>query len=508
METDPSGLQTNVSYYDSESVDTVRTAVTAVGAAVPVPVSITVDDMADGVTSDLTVDAQGNIKSLSQTLYNDADQAVESARFTDVGTSVFNASTGQLTASGTYSREVKTYDAFGNVLTDEVDSMPISGSPIAGLPSGQSTLPTITATVYDGLERQVATLVGTDDSATSSNNMVTTTELQYDNNGVGDGNLTRTISFTAPNVFSTARVTDMAYDWRDRLVVSKSGVALASDGVTLATEDNKTNRPLTYYVYDNAGEVTDTYTYDGDQQPVASSAGAPIQPSATLMRAHVGTFYDTRGQVYRTIQYSVSQTNASTGSTVGLATNYWHDNRGDVIKTLNPGGLVDKATYDGAGRVVMETVGDGGAAMQAIGGGSGDAAPGAPDPTHSAASFSNNIILSETDNTYDKQGNVVLTVTRQRVHNASVVGTATSTGLSATNSIADFTENWYDAAGRLITSVDFGDNGSNTFAYNPAAAPPPRTYGTNGFDPLLRTDYSYDSAGNQASVTDPRGIIT
>jgi hypothetical protein len=28
---------------------------------VPVPVSITVDDMADGVTSDLTVDAQGNI---------------------------------------------------------------------------------------------------------------------------------------------------------------------------------------------------------------------------------------------------------------------------------------------------------------------------------------------------------------------------------------------------------------------------------------------------------------
>lgn len=37
-------------------------------------------------------------------------------------------------------------------------------------------------------------------------------------------------------------------------------------------------------------------------------------------------------------------------SSTGLATNSYYNHRGLVIETSNPGGLVDKSQYDGAGR--------------------------------------------------------------------------------------------------------------------------------------------------------------
>jgi hypothetical protein len=56
---------------------------------------------------------------------------------------------------------------------------------------------------------------------------------QYDGNGVGDGSLTQTADLPDTNP-ADARITASSYDWRDRLVGTKSGVmpTLASVSIT------------------------------------------------------------------------------------------------------------------------------------------------------------------------------------------------------------------------------------------------------------------------------------
>ncbi len=51
--------------------------------------------------------------------------------------------------------------------------------------------------------------------------MTEVASYQYDNGGVGDGNITQETDY--PNDGSANRVTNYYYDWRDRLVATKSG---------------------------------------------------------------------------------------------------------------------------------------------------------------------------------------------------------------------------------------------------------------------------------------------
>jgi hypothetical protein len=95
---------------------------------------------------------------------------------------------------------------------------------------------------------------------------------------VGDGNLTQATLY--PGAGLADRVTQYAYDWRDRLITTKEGVE--------ATEDSSTNRPITYLVLDNMGAVVDQRTYDGDGVSLASlgaTNGVPNAPSSSLLRA-------------------------------------------------------------------------------------------------------------------------------------------------------------------------------------------------------------------------------
>ena len=142
---------------------------------------------------------------------------------------------------------------------------------------------TITDTVYDSLGRPVSTYVGTNDSTTddelytgdnadSSSNMVLVTQDQYDNDGVGDGNLTRETQYPDA-IAADARETDYVYDWRDRLVATKSGVQ--------ASEDSTTGRPIVFNTLDNLGEVTAVSEYDGDGVALSTTP-----PAASLLRAY------------------------------------------------------------------------------------------------------------------------------------------------------------------------------------------------------------------------------
>src|SRR5262249_35830183 len=155
----------------------------------------------------------------------------------------------------------------------------------------------------------------------------------YDAGGVGDGSLTQVTLM--PSGGAADRVTQYAYDWRDRLVASKEGGQ--------GTEGTATQRPIYFTEDANLHETIADEHYDGDNVSVvdANNDGVPDKPSASLLRARGTTSFDEQGRVYRTQTYSVDQTTGSISSSA-LTTDTWYDHRGEVLKTAQPGGLVQK----------------------------------------------------------------------------------------------------------------------------------------------------------------------
>ncbi len=296
--------------------------------------------------------------------------------------------------------------------------------------------------------------------------------------GVGDSNLTQETVY--PGNSQANRVTNKFYDWRDRLVEAKIGVQ--------ASETTTVHRPIVYTTFDNLDEATQVQEYDGDGVTITSSAGVPQKPSSSLLRAETDVSLDDQGRTYQESTYSVDPS-SGTLSTYALNSYLWYNHRGDVIKNIAPGGLSTKYAYDGAERVTFEYATDG----------NGDAAPGAANNWANAGTVSSsNNVLEQTEFTYDKNSNVIFTVTRQRNHDETTGGPL-GNPTTAPKARVYYDANYYDAVDRPTTTVDVGTNGGT--AYTRPATPDARS------DTVLRVDTAYNAAGWVDSVTDPRGIV-
>jgi YD repeat-containing protein len=174
-------------------------------------------------------EAVSNLQTLSRVYTNAAGQQTAADAYFNLSGVTYSTAAHIGTLNTNYYESTYAYDTRGR-LSDTTD------------PTG-----TIYHTDYDGLSRVLDTKVGT-----SSSNLVTTTAEVYDNNTlggstqVGDGNLTQVIAY--PGGGAASRVTENYYDWRDRLVATKSGVQ--------SSEDTTTHRPIVYNTYDNLDEVT------------------------------------------------------------------------------------------------------------------------------------------------------------------------------------------------------------------------------------------------------------
>ena len=351
----------------------------------------------------------------------------------------------------------------------------------------QTPAGTITRSVYDGLSRLTGTWVGTNDAtangytwsptnATGSSNLIQVAAYEYDNGGVGDGNLTRVAEFpgTVAGVTAAPRVSLHAYDWRDRRVAMKTGVETVEAG--------DVNRPLTWITYDNLDRPLTTSLFDGDGVPL-SVGSTPVRPVASLLRGMQTTAYDAEGRVYRTQEFGVDQVTGAVGPS--LDTNVFYDRRGHVVMTTMPDGPALQSRYDGAGRLTATfTLGSVTAAAW-----------------DAATSLAASVVLEQTEYAYDAAGNQILEITRQRFHDASPtitgpLGTPTG-GIPARVSC---TARYYDTANRPIATVDVGTNGGLAFA-RPATIP-------TRSDTALVTSFAYDAAGRVQDLTDPRGIVT
>jgi YD repeat-containing protein len=406
------------------------------------------------------------IQSLSRTFTNLNGQVVESDAYFTLNGVAYSTAPYLGTAGTNYYATVYGYDHHGR--RDRV----------------VSATGTITRTVHDGLGRVVSTWVGTNDTPasgwwspdnnTAPANMVEVSANVYDNGGVGDGDLTQSTSF--PGGGAAPRVTQYFYDWRDRAVATKQGVQ--------ASEADGTHRPIFYVQYDNLGEIVSREQYDGDGVLVTTTAGVPDRPAPSLLRAMTTSQYDDQGRLFRTHTYSVDPA-SGTVSTASLTTATWYDHRGNVIKSVAPGGLVTKNLYDGVGRVVTTYQTDG----------LGDAT------WADAGSVGTNNVLSQTDTQYDADGNPILVIQRDRFHDETTLGQlgdANSTDKAKAR--ASYVASYYDAANRLTDRVDVGTNGGG--AYTRPATVPVRS------DTVLVAHADYNAAGWAQMVTDPRGLVT
>ncbi len=340
---------------------------------------------------------------------------------------------------------------------------------------------TIYRTVYNSLDEEVSDWVGTNDTPTSgewsptnntgTSNMVMVSSYQYDNGGVGDGNLTQETDY--PGLGQPNRVTQNWFDWRDRLVAQKSGVE--------SNENDGVNRPIIVTTYDNLDEVIETQQYAGDgvTPQIVNGVLQALDPS--LLRAQAITSYDERGRVYQTQVYDV---NPSTGvvSSSALTTNYYYDHRGDVMAESDPGGLWTKSQYDGAGRDVMDYTTD-----------------GAGGTTWTDASnVTNDTVLEQDQTVYDADSNDIETIDSQRFHNATGTGPLGSP-TSGIGARVYYAAAYYDNADRLTADVDAGTNGGTAWT---RPSTPPASSAT-----VLVTTYAYNSMGLVQDVTDPMGIV-
>ncbi len=269
-------------------------------------------------------EAISGLQSLTRDYTNDAGQVIAEDQYFNLGGLAYT--TGVMgTLNVNYYQTQYGYDSGGRLVRT------------------QTANGTIYRTVYNSLGEPLSDWVGTNDTPeygewspnnnTGTSNMVMVSSYQYDNGGIGDGNLTQETDY--PGLGEAERITQMWYDWRDRLVATKSGVQ--------SSENDGTHRPIVVTTYDNLGETIETQQYDGDGVTPQILNGVLQALASNLLRAQEIDSYDDQGRVYQTQVYDVNPSTGAVSSTA-LTTNDYYDHRGDLIAESGRAGYGPRAS--------------------------------------------------------------------------------------------------------------------------------------------------------------------
>jgi len=322
---------------------------------------------------------------------------------------------------------------------------------------------TITRTVYDSRDRVSSSWMGTDDTPTTGDwsptntagtNLVKVSSNEYDSNGVGDGNRTRSSLFTsALNSLDTL----YQYDFRDR-----GTNQLGPDGVGLRR------------TYDNLDHVVVMEIYaDGNSN---------FTLEAAELRRKTETRFDEKGKVYQTVVHQVDPATGTIGNR--RTTNHTYNARGLSIRSKAPNGRLWKTQFDGALRV------------RATFGSFDDAETLYAD----ADDVVSDTVFEETVTIFDAASNAIQTTRYERTSTTAKLGDL-SVSWGAAQSRRTFVAQWFDKANRPTDVVNYGtNNGSNLT--RPATPPAPNTS-----DNYLVTHTDFDSAGRPYRSVDNKARI-
>ncbi|MGC8541958.1 MAG: hypothetical protein ACP5QA_15215, partial [Phycisphaerae bacterium] len=474
---------------------------------------------------------QYTIQTLARSLTNSSGQVIESDQYAVIDNATYLA-TGQDSSQS------------GTLITNQLSGQAPNGNYYATRYAYDSegrmyqtvdANGTITDTVFDALDRVVATWVGTNDgtsdgnpfngvNANSSNNMTQTSQNIYGSGTVGDSNITETIAYPDGNTAGTQRVTLMSYDFRDRQIATESGLTLNSSGGVVQSA-TVAYPPINVSLLDNLGNNLATLSFNGGATTLAAAITAAVtaQPGMAVagLVGYSTSEYDSQNRDYQDQTFAVDPT-TGTISTTALTSYTYYGPRGNVIATISPTGLVNKYTFDGADRQVMQYSVDAAA----------DPAPGTAGAYAAAQSVANDIVIQQTATGYDGDGNAIETVTAQRFSTDPQSGTGSTGALFVVSSVSGdgsltitpasqtnanlaariyYSGMYYDNADRVIASVNAGTNptgpgGTATPWTRPSSAPV--SYNDPNFAGDLITLTSYNPAGWQSVTTDARGVMS
>jgi len=281
--------------------------------------------------------------------------------------------------------------------------------------------------------------------------MVLVSQNEYDSGSAGgDGNLTTTWAWVNSTI---SRRTDIAYDFRNRQV-SVSGA----------------ENSYSETIYDNLNRAILRKTRNG-------SAGA-------VLLSQSQTDYDNRGRVFRSTNWAVNPSTGTPGNS--LISNTWYDAGGNVIKSLPAGSkLFSKTAYDILGRSTDQYLGY-----------------DLDESTYAEAlTVTGDTILEQQTMTYNEEGTVLNTTSKQRYHDAPDSQTGSLGDPSTTpKARVTYSASWIDGVGRSFASADYGTNGGAAFT-RPATVP-------TRSDTVLVSTTTWNSAGDVFSTLDPQSTET
>ena len=363
----------------------------------------------------LSVLTSSQIAQLSRTLLDAGDRPIETRTYINLPVGGYTKSLSLGVVDTDYYRTQIAYD-------------------VRGRPSRVvSADGTIMRSVYDARDRLVSRWKGTNDTPAvgdwspsnndGSSNMVQITSAIYDNGNAGPDLLTQQIVHADAGVTYS---TNMTYDYRYRPIVVRG-----ADKVAITT------------IYDNLGRAIISQTFaDANENFVVES---------TELRSKSESFYDERGQMWKSVIHEVSPTNGAIGDR--LETTYWYNARGMQVKSRSPSKLFAKTQFDGVGRPVASY-----SSYQ-------DSETSYAD----ALTTTGDIVITQSKTIYDAVGNIVSSTNYQRNDNlaTSVTGDLAA---SSTNAFIQTSVHWYDGAHRPTGVATVGrDNGATKYVWNAGA---------------------------------------
>jgi RHS repeat-associated protein len=313
---------------------------------------------------------------------------------------------------------------------------------------------------YDYLDRLVSTSVGTADGTGS--NMVEVERRAYDGQSElgppseGDGRVTRIIE-RVDSTPSNDRLTLYEYDFE-------------SEGRLVKTISP--NSIITRNVFGISGWLLHETTY----------AGSEIPANLRGWRKH---FYDVRGQLYETRVFAVESNGSYNEGSDYLRARFWRNQRGEIIKSQENGGVLKKWQYDALGREQRSTIGQDGS-----------------ESGYSAASDLNltgDTVISQNETLYDAGGNSIIEKTLDR--EPAYSGTGLLPHGSFTQARGRYIAIWYDLEDRETLRADYGHNSNTNLVSRPGTIP------AASDSTRLVSKTSYTADGLIWETTDPEAIV-
>lgn len=330
---------------------------------------------------------------------------------------------GRLTHAYAYKNLPTGYAASTNLSVDAVSTeteYDVFGQPIKQVDAAGN----ITMTIYDDKGRASEVWVGTDaigatqtdPSNSGSNNMVKVSQYHYDTN-MGQGSLGDQRSYATRVESLKPGLTSLAGTSAD-YVAMDTEIKWLDGKREVSSKPQDSLSPWSKQTYDTQGRLLMSESYANS----SNSQGALIAKSENV-------YDDANSAPWKLLSTKVYEVNAGIAGN-HIETSYGYDVIDRQVSTQSQTGAVTKSEYDGYGRMIRQYV--------------------------VADNGSKELVVSETVYGYDDAGQVITTVTYDRLHDADPNDEDL---LSAAPSLAEarYAATWYDEAGRVTHVADYGN---------------------------------------------------